>query len=568
MSAVTSRKGILANAAASAAGFTAQMAVAFFLCPVLVHGLGDRRYGMWSLVESVLAYLSLFDLGVAAAVIRYGARLCALKDRDHLNRVFSTSLCIFTAAGLAALAVALACAGPGVGLVGVPEDLADETRWMFVLLGVNLAVGLPLQVFPALLDALGRFPSKTAVRTAAALVRVPLFLGVLGAGGGLVALAWAITLTNVAEHAALAVLVRRHLPWLRFSPALADRATFREIRGYSLDASLAMLAGRISFQTDAVVISLFLAPQYITFFAVAGRLVEYSKGLVRSATTVLTPAVSTLEARGDFAAIRRMLFHSTRLVLWITLPIQAGLVLLGRPFLALWLQGDYHAERSYATLVILSLTLALTMSQSVSGRILYGIGRLRWYSRAVLVEGVANLLLSVALVGPLGIEGVAWGTTVPHTCFNVLLLLYVCRSLRVWPAAYLRRSFVAPVGAAGLLAGFWLLSVRLVPPDTWPLLLATGAAGVAVYAFLAAVAEVGPRRLWQEGNRLVARLGRGAVGSGEPPALCRRDGRRGQAPPLATPGRQPPIVNRPEAACRERDAAAVGGPEVTLEARG
>ncbi len=43
-------------------GFAActSIAAAFFVsCSILVHGLGDRRYGIWSLVESVPAYLML-----------------------------------------------------------------------------------------------------------------------------------------------------------------------------------------------------------------------------------------------------------------------------------------------------------------------------------------------------------------------------------------------------------------------------------------------------------------------------------------------------------------------------
>ena len=48
----------------------------------------------------------------------------------------------------------------------------------------------------------------------------------------------------------------------------------------------------------------FLAPQFITYFAVAGRLLEYAKNGLRAATTVLTPAVSAFEARGETGAIR------------------------------------------------------------------------------------------------------------------------------------------------------------------------------------------------------------------------------------------------------------------------
>ena len=61
--AAASRRALLVNAAASWLGFAAQVVATFFLSPVLIHGLGDRRYGIWALVDSVLAYLMLFDLG-------------------------------------------------------------------------------------------------------------------------------------------------------------------------------------------------------------------------------------------------------------------------------------------------------------------------------------------------------------------------------------------------------------------------------------------------------------------------------------------------------------------------
>src|SRR5437764_13088648 len=90
---------IVANAVANWIGFAVQLVVAFFMSPLLVHGLGAPRYGIWSLVESILAYLMLFDLGVAASVVRYVARFEANGAQDRLNRIFSTSRCIFAAAG-------------------------------------------------------------------------------------------------------------------------------------------------------------------------------------------------------------------------------------------------------------------------------------------------------------------------------------------------------------------------------------------------------------------------------------------------------------------------------------
>ncbi len=485
------KRNLVLNAAANWTGYVAQLAVAFFLCPIFVHRLGDDRYGIWSLVESILAYLTLLDMGVAASLVRYTSRFEATGDRENLNRVFSTSLLIFAAAGLLAFLVVFGLAAAGIGLLHVPPPLRAETTWTLVLLGVNLAIGLPLGVFPSMLDGLGRYPTRTAIRTAGLLARVPLSLAVLGGDGGMLRLAWVVTITTVLEHVALAVALHLYLPHLRFRVRLIDRAGLRTIWGYSVHAFVAMLAGRISFQTDALVIGSFLAPQYITFFVIAARLTENAKNCLRAVTAVLTPAVSTWEARRDDGAIRRVLLDGTRWVLWVILPIQAGLIVLGRPFLALWM-GPEYVGLSFPTLVILAVPLGLTMSQSISGRILYGIGRLRWFARAVLAEAVANLLLSVALARPLGIEGVALGTAVPNAIANVAIALYICRTLDVRPGVYLRRSFLAPALAAAGLAMFWLIAVAWAAPATWAALVMTGSAGLAVYLPAAVLLEFGP----------------------------------------------------------------------------
>ncbi|HEV3143152.1 MAG TPA: hypothetical protein VGZ47_04630, partial [Gemmataceae bacterium] len=60
--ALTSRRRLALNALMNGLAFIAQLAVAFFLAPLLLHHLGRERYGAWSFVESFLAYFTLFDL--------------------------------------------------------------------------------------------------------------------------------------------------------------------------------------------------------------------------------------------------------------------------------------------------------------------------------------------------------------------------------------------------------------------------------------------------------------------------------------------------------------------------
>lgn len=487
------RRRLLVNAAANALGFVFQVIVTFYLAPLLVRGLGHERYGLWSLVDSILAYLTLLDLGVAASVVRYVARFDASGDRTNLNKIFSTSLCLFTAAGAVAFLLALAAAGL-IALCNVPPELLGEVQGMMLLLGVNLAIGLPFGVFASVLDGLGRFPAKTAVRTVGLLLRSGLMLFILAHGGGLLELAVIITVCNLAEHLGMAVAAWCYLPHLRFSLRLADRETFRTIRGYSLDAFVTMVAGRIMFQTDALVIGSFLGPGPITPFALANRLVDYAKNSLRTTTTALTPLVSAAEARQDGESIRRVLLDVTRWILWIVVPIQLGLLLLGHSFQTLWL-GAENAEASYRTLLILSIPLSLAMAQSVASRIFYGTGRLRWFTRLVVGEAIANLVLSLLLVGPLGIEGVALGTAIPNVIGSILTTAYACRVVEVNGWEYVRRSFLGPIVLGVVPLVVWLVTLNWMPITSWSTFCVVGASGMSVYLPLVAVAEFGPNRV-------------------------------------------------------------------------
>jgi peptidoglycan biosynthesis protein MviN/MurJ (putative lipid II flippase) len=131
----------------------------------------------------------------------------------------------------------------------------------------------------------------------------------------------------------------------------------------------------------------------------------------------------------------------------------------------------------------------------VAARILYGMGQLRWFSRAALAEALVNLLLSLALVVPFGIEGVALGTALPNLIGSAALVFYICRILHVPVVSYLRATFLAPLAAVLFLAAGWWLALHWFDVTSWTALIATGAIGTGVYALLALLVEVGPGQL-------------------------------------------------------------------------
>jgi O-antigen/teichoic acid export membrane protein len=489
---MTSRR-LITNAVCNTLGFVAQVVVAFALAPVVLRELGDDRYGVWSAAESVLAYLMLFDLGVASALVRFVPRLLVGHDQAGVNRVFSACLAFFTAAATAAALVG------GIGLtvladrlIIVPPELHGEVRLVLIVVVLNFAAVLPLSVFPAMLDALNAFSAKTLTRTTALVIRIPATLWVIRGPSPLLGLILLLSASNLIESVALAALVFRRLPALRFVPRQVDRATVRMIRGYSLNSFVAMIAGRLSFSTDAFVIGATLGSAAITPFSFANRLVDQARAVLRSATMTLTPAISASDAAGNVAAVRGYFLHGTRLVLYCALPIQAGLLVLGPSFLVVWLRDKPVVARAAGSpLLVLAATLSFTIAQSVAARVLYGTGRIQQFARMALVEGVANLLLSLALVGPLGIVGVAWGTAIPHVGFCLFTVIYASRLIGVRPGDYVR-TWAAPLTLTLLPTTVGLLRLWTVPLVSYYDLAVTGLMGGVPYLAVVAVLECRP----------------------------------------------------------------------------
>jgi len=107
----------------------------------------------------------------------------------------------------------------------------------------------------------------------------------------------------------------------------------------------------------------------------------------------------------------------------------------------------------------------------------------------MMLEALCNLVMSVLLAGPMGIEGVALGTAIPNFVMNVIVMVSVCRLVGLGLGEYLRLAFAAPCLAGLLLAAGWWLTGAADRATTWGAWLTVGALGAAGFALIAALVE-------------------------------------------------------------------------------
>ena len=202
------------------------------------------------------------------------------------------------------------------------------------------------------------------------------------------------------------------------------------------------------FYTDALVIGIFLNAPAVTFYAIAGNLVEYLRRLIITSNTVLNPLVSEMEAVNDADSIRNVLIQGGRFSVLLALPISIVYLIMGREFISMWMGAEY-AVSSTDVLVILTACVLFASPHMTISSVLYGMSRHDIIAKLRIMEAAVNLLLSIVLVQTVGIVGVALGTAIPHVLFmGIALPLFVRRILNLSVFDYVLNIYVRPIAAS------------------------------------------------------------------------------------------------------------------------
>ena len=434
---------IIKNVSSSWFSLGVSILVGIFLSPFILHRLGNTVYGAWVLVFSVTGYYGLFDLGIRSSIIRYVSTYSAVDDIEGLRRLINTSLAGYTAIGVIALVATGFISAHVDSVFRVPADFVPTARLLFLIVGAAVALGFPAGVFAGILEGLGRFYAVNITNLGATLIRAAMIVFALTHGGGLLDLAVITVAAPFLSSAVCAAVVLRVLP-LRFGWKYIDRRSLREITQYSSVTFILMIAYKLRFKTDELIISAMLSVSAVTFFSIGDRLVDYTIEVVSSLAQIFVPMSGQSDAKGDMERLRKIFVAGNRACALIIFPITATLIVLGKSVITVWVGANY-VTAGYPVMLALLIPSTFTLAQAASPRILFGMARHSSLAWVTGMEAIANLILSIVLIRPFGVIGDALGTAIPLSCTGLFFLpRHLCRLLNVRMGTFLREAYVLP----------------------------------------------------------------------------------------------------------------------------
>ncbi len=452
----------------------------FFLTPFILHQLGAAGYGLWVLVGSVVAYGSLLDLGIAGAVTKYVAEHVVRGESEQAHSLIATTLRLYSVLGLIAVALSATIAPVFPDVFNVPHGERATATALVVVMGFALGISIPCTAAGAVLRGLQRHDLVNHLSAAATLISAAATVVVLLLGGGVLGMVAVNIPITLAMQAVSVWVINRVAPELQFGWRGAKRQQVRTIISFSSSVFVTQGAGLLQTKTDEIIIGVFLPITAVTPYSIARKLSEAAQVLTDQFMKVLLPLASELHAADDQTRLRSLYSQGTRLTLALFLPVGCTLVILAQPILTVWVGAAYADQVQLVG--ILTLASLIATSQWPASSILQGMARHRPLAMMSVGSALANLGLSIALVHPLGLTGVALGTLIP-TVFECLCLVlpYSMRVIGISAEEALKEIFLPAFGPAVPMAIVLYLVRQVVEPSSLIAMTVVAGSGLAVY---------------------------------------------------------------------------------------
>mgnify|MGYP002348710436 FL=1 len=445
---VSMSRRLLINSVSGTALYLINIITVFLLSPIIVKTLGNRDYGIWEIIISMVGYMGLLDLGIGPALLRYVAVSISSNDREQFQKVISTSLVFFVSIGFVAVCILLGLSRYPSLISGGETINASYLTSVLLVFAFNSALIFPLNVFTATLLGIQRHYFVNTTRILFGIIRAFFAYYLLGVypRQGLLTLAVLETASNFMQLILYIVALKRDACVPDFKLSACSLHKFKELFSYGSKSALLMISSRIQNTSLPFVISAVLGVSNVIYFTMPNRLVEYAKGLSHAMGFPLTPYfASQMTGTNDKISLRTSWLQTTLAFQIITMAMPLVLFFCGERFLAVWLGKEYGvAGRG----VLYSLIVALFVESLAPNatRILLASGH---HGRAALLWlGLAIVSIPVAIFGAYkwGVTGVALGSSVATIIGNISMLRMACIDVGVSITAYfnqtLRRLFL------------------------------------------------------------------------------------------------------------------------------
>ncbi|MGY0391565.1 oligosaccharide flippase family protein [Bizionia sp. KMM 8389] len=419
--------------------------VGLLLTPYIIKSLGDSEYGLYTLLGSIIGYLSILDLGLNNAIIRYVSKYRAEGDAKGEENFLAITFLIY---GVISLIII------GIGSViyfQLSEIFKDsltsyqiiEAKRMFIILIFNLAITLPGGAFTAVCNAHQQFVFPRVLKIIKYISRTLLVVSFLFYYPYALTLVWIDTILNVIVILITIFYVVKTLK-LRVKMHQWSTPLVKDIFAYSVWIFLAAIVMRLQWNAGQMVLGVSENTIAVAVFGVGIMLGGYYGAFAGAINTLLLPKATQMSVNRNTSTDYNIAIQKVgRLNGYLLFLILSGFFVFGKEFISLWVGDTYEDSWEIAILVMLAMTLPLL--QAFGNSILEAKKKNRFRSLVGFVTVSIAVSIAVLLVPNYHFRGVIYPLFIALVFNSLLMSWYYSKIFGFRLINFLSKVILRPV---------------------------------------------------------------------------------------------------------------------------
>lgn len=398
---------------ASLIALTAQVAsivYSLISVPLLLSAYSIELFGIWGLISSLVAYLSLSNFGIPTAATVYIANSPIWSNRILIYKKSFRLLLLL----IAVVAVILV---PASGFVQweiifgkVTTENIGTAKIAASIMVIGFLLKTPFTIATAGFAGVQRIDLTKLYELINSTVTFGCLVGVVKIGGDLVLLA--VVTSGASLVVTLIAFIHFYLAFERVNAgesALDGGLPSKELLGKSVYFFQAGLASTIVWNTNPFLISHLIGAEAIPSYTIPQRLFTLAAALVTLVSGLMIPLYARLVAEQNWNRLQR-LYGS----LSVILPVASGAIWVGgallcQPIINLW-TGKNDLQIDPVLVFFLGAYAFILSKIHLQIALLTALNSARATANIAWIEAGLNLAIAIPAVYMLGIVGAAVGT--------------------------------------------------------------------------------------------------------------------------------------------------------------
>ncbi len=438
--------------------------------PFMLRMLGQEEYGLYSLVASVVAYLTVLDMGFGNALIRYTAKYRAEGANEKLEKMFGMFLVMFSVIGIVTFiaGIVLTLNVSNIFDTNMDSEALEKIRIMMILMTVNLALTFPLSIFSSIITAYERFVFQKSIILARTILNPAVMIVMLLVGYKAIGMVVVISIFNLTTLLINTWFCLKKLN-IKVSFGRFENGFFKEVSIYSFWIFLSVIIDKIYWSTGQFVLGIYQGATSIAIYAVAIQLVYMYMNFSKAISDLFLPKVTALVTKSkDHTLVSDLFIKVGRLQYIVICFILIGFVIFGKPFIEIWAGKDY--TDAYLITLILFVPLTIPLIQNLGIIILQAHNIMRFRSILYLLIALFSLGISIPLAKHYSGFGCALAVSIALFMGQILIMnFYYMKKVKIDIIAFWREIFkmsIAPsiLGSIAyfVLSGFVLTKLYML----------------------------------------------------------------------------------------------------------